>query len=165
MHRKRILGFYAIIAITFAYVCQSWGVLVSQTESLSQMMKRHSDDLLDGPISKLTLLIRDKQQLRKTYADHWNLLRQELNKVRDKTCSQSHMRAFHLTSEDVTLISFWSPFTHDLTYQESPRHLVLQLIYVSTPQVHLHTLAVMQGKNRAYITMRNCFFIKYGISE
>uniref|UniRef100_A0A3Q1AI99 Tyrosine-protein kinase n=1 Tax=Amphiprion ocellaris TaxID=80972 RepID=A0A3Q1AI99_AMPOC len=59
----------------------SWGVLVSQTESLSQVMKKQSEDLLDGPISKLTLLIRDKQQLRKTYSEQWNLLRQELNKV------------------------------------------------------------------------------------
>ncbi|XP_008292188.1 tyrosine-protein kinase Fes/Fps [Stegastes partitus] len=60
---------------------KSWAVLVSQTESLSQVMKKHSEDLLDGPISKLTLLIRDKQQLRKTYSEQWNLLRQELNKV------------------------------------------------------------------------------------
>ncbi|XP_022061629.1 tyrosine-protein kinase Fes/Fps isoform X1 [Acanthochromis polyacanthus] len=60
---------------------KSWGVLVSQTESLSQVMKKQSEDLLDGPISKLTLLIRDKQQLRKTYSEQWNLLRQELNKV------------------------------------------------------------------------------------
>uniref|UniRef100_A0AAX7VHY6 Tyrosine-protein kinase n=1 Tax=Astatotilapia calliptera TaxID=8154 RepID=A0AAX7VHY6_ASTCA len=69
------------VPLTSASVCQSWGVLVSQTESLSQLMKKRSEDLLDGPISKLTLLIRDKQQLRKTYAEQWNLLRQELNKV------------------------------------------------------------------------------------
>lgn len=62
-------------------VHQSWEVLVSQTDFLSQVMRKRSEDLLDGPISKLTLLIRDKQQLRKTYADQWNLLRQELNKV------------------------------------------------------------------------------------
>uniref|UniRef100_A0A7N8XDL7 Tyrosine-protein kinase n=1 Tax=Mastacembelus armatus TaxID=205130 RepID=A0A7N8XDL7_9TELE len=61
--------------------CNSWGVLVCQTDCLSQLMKKRSDDLLDGPISKLTLLIRDKQQLRKTYAEQWNLLRQELTKV------------------------------------------------------------------------------------
>ncbi|RVE74533.1 hypothetical protein OJAV_G00023510 [Oryzias javanicus] len=60
---------------------KSWEVLVSQTESLSQLMKMRSEDLLDGPISKLTLLIRDKQQLRKNYAEQWTLLRQELNKV------------------------------------------------------------------------------------
>nr|XP_046241599.1 tyrosine-protein kinase Fes/Fps [Scatophagus argus] len=60
---------------------KSWGVLVSQTDFLSQVMKKCSEDLVDGPISKLTLLIRDKQQLRKTYAEQWNLLRQELGKV------------------------------------------------------------------------------------
>lgn len=60
---------------------KSWGVLISQTEDLSQLMKRRSEDLQDGPISKLTLLIRDKQQLRKNYADQWSALRQELNKV------------------------------------------------------------------------------------
>lgn len=46
-------------------------------------MKKSAEDLLAGPISKLTLLIRDKQQLRKTYTDQWNLLKQELNKVGD----------------------------------------------------------------------------------
>ncbi|TKS70095.1 Tyrosine-protein kinase [Collichthys lucidus] len=60
---------------------KSWGVLVSQTDSLSQVMRKCSEDLLDGPISKLTLLIRDKQQLRKTYSEQWNLLKQELSKV------------------------------------------------------------------------------------
>lgn len=73
-------------------VCQSWGVLVSQTDFLSQAMKKRSEDLLDGPISKLTLLIRDKQQLRKTYAEQWSLLRQELNKVCDENTHASTHR-------------------------------------------------------------------------
>ncbi|XP_055010658.1 tyrosine-protein kinase Fes/Fps isoform X3 [Boleophthalmus pectinirostris] len=60
---------------------KSWGVLVAQTESLSQLMKQRSEDLQDGPISKLTLLIRDKQQLRKNYAEQWTALRLELTKV------------------------------------------------------------------------------------
>uniref|UniRef100_A0A8C5I6R9 Tyrosine-protein kinase n=1 Tax=Gouania willdenowi TaxID=441366 RepID=A0A8C5I6R9_GOUWI len=68
--------------LTFACgCCQSWGVLVSQTECLSVVMKRRSEELLNGPISKMTLLIRDKQQLRKSYAEQWSLLRQELSKV------------------------------------------------------------------------------------
>uniref|UniRef100_A0A3Q1HAY3 Tyrosine-protein kinase n=1 Tax=Anabas testudineus TaxID=64144 RepID=A0A3Q1HAY3_ANATE len=77
----------AAIADKLTWHTQQWGVgnslgvLVSQTDSLSLLMKKRSEDLLDGPISKLTLLIRDKQQLRKTYSEHWNLLRQELNKV------------------------------------------------------------------------------------
>ncbi|XP_057702429.1 tyrosine-protein kinase Fes/Fps isoform X1 [Corythoichthys intestinalis] len=60
---------------------KSWGTLVSQTDLLSQLMRRRSEELLNGPVSKLTLLIRDKQQLRKTYAEHWSFLRQELSKV------------------------------------------------------------------------------------
>ncbi|KAG7482369.1 tyrosine-protein kinase Fes Fps [Solea senegalensis] len=60
---------------------KSWDVLLTQTDVLSQVMRRRSEDLVDGPISKLTLLIRDKQQLRKTYVEQWNLLRQELSKV------------------------------------------------------------------------------------
>ncbi|XP_061521736.1 tyrosine-protein kinase Fes/Fps [Phycodurus eques] len=60
---------------------ESWGALVSQTDLLSQLMRRCSEELLSGPVSKLTLLIRDKQQLRKSYAEQWSLLRQELSKV------------------------------------------------------------------------------------
>uniref|UniRef100_A0A673Z9V6 Tyrosine-protein kinase n=1 Tax=Salmo trutta TaxID=8032 RepID=A0A673Z9V6_SALTR len=60
---------------------QSWGVLVAQTESLSAVMRRQSEDLQVGPLSKLTLLIRDKQQLRKTYGEQWSQLSQELSRV------------------------------------------------------------------------------------
>uniref|UniRef100_A0A665TAY6 Tyrosine-protein kinase n=1 Tax=Echeneis naucrates TaxID=173247 RepID=A0A665TAY6_ECHNA len=77
----------------------SWEVLVSQTDALSQMIKKHSEDLLDGPISKLTLLIRDKQQIRKTYADHVNLLRQELNKV-TKTELERLMSSYRQAAKD-----------------------------------------------------------------
>ncbi|XP_062327190.1 tyrosine-protein kinase Fes/Fps isoform X2 [Osmerus eperlanus] len=60
---------------------KSWGVLVSQTEGLSRVMRRRSEDLLTGPVSKLTLLIRDKQQLRKTYGEQWSQLSLELSRV------------------------------------------------------------------------------------
>ncbi|XP_005166438.1 tyrosine-protein kinase Fes/Fps isoform X1 [Danio rerio] len=60
---------------------KSWNVLVSQTESLSRIMRKHSDDLMVGPLSKLTLLIRDKQQLRKTYGEQWTLLNQDMCRV------------------------------------------------------------------------------------
>lgn len=70
---------------------KSWGVLVSQTDVLSQLMKKSGEDLLAGPISKLTLLIRDKQQLHKTYTDQWNLLKQELTKVGDRRLQSSQV--------------------------------------------------------------------------
>lgn len=60
---------------------QSWNVLVSQTESLSKIMRKRSEDLLVGPLSKLTLLIRDKQQLRKSYSEQWTQLNQDLCRV------------------------------------------------------------------------------------
>uniref|UniRef100_A0A673LH30 Tyrosine-protein kinase n=1 Tax=Sinocyclocheilus rhinocerous TaxID=307959 RepID=A0A673LH30_9TELE len=60
---------------------KSWNVLVSQTESLSRIIRKHSEDLMVGPLSKLTLLIRDKQQLRKAYGEQWNHLNQELCRV------------------------------------------------------------------------------------
>uniref|UniRef100_A0A673Z5P1 Tyrosine-protein kinase n=1 Tax=Salmo trutta TaxID=8032 RepID=A0A673Z5P1_SALTR len=64
-----------------SFLFQSWGVLVAQTESLSAVMRRQSEDLQVGPLSKLTLLIRDKQQLRKTYGEQWSQLSQELSRV------------------------------------------------------------------------------------
>ncbi|XP_061671174.1 tyrosine-protein kinase Fes/Fps isoform X2 [Syngnathoides biaculeatus] len=60
---------------------KSWGALVSQTDLLSQLMRRCSEELLDGPVSKLSLLIRDKQLLRKSYAERWSLMGRELSKV------------------------------------------------------------------------------------
>ncbi|XP_023669951.1 tyrosine-protein kinase Fes/Fps [Paramormyrops kingsleyae] len=60
---------------------KTWNTMVSQTESLSRILRKHSEDLLVGPVSKLTLLIRDKQQLRKTYGEQWSLLGQDLNRV------------------------------------------------------------------------------------
>ncbi|XP_048119536.1 tyrosine-protein kinase Fes/Fps isoform X1 [Alosa alosa] len=64
-----------------SHLNKSWNVLVSQTESLSRIMKKRSEDLSVGPLSKLTLLIRDKQQLRKSYSEQWVQLNQDLCKV------------------------------------------------------------------------------------
>uniref|UniRef100_A0A8C9TX50 Tyrosine-protein kinase n=1 Tax=Scleropages formosus TaxID=113540 RepID=A0A8C9TX50_SCLFO len=60
---------------------QAWSAMVSQTESLSRILRKHSEDLAVGPLSKLTLLIRDKQQLRKAYGEQRARLSQELSRV------------------------------------------------------------------------------------
>ncbi|XP_063305002.1 tyrosine-protein kinase Fes/Fps [Pelobates fuscus] len=60
---------------------QSWSTMVSQTENLSQILKKHSDDLNTGPLSKLNLLIREKQQLKKLYSEQWQFLNQEYVKT------------------------------------------------------------------------------------
>ncbi|KAG8440602.1 hypothetical protein GDO86_006378 [Hymenochirus boettgeri] len=49
---------------------QSWSMLVTQTESLSQLLRKHSEDLSAGPLNKLTISIREKQQLKKSYSEH-----------------------------------------------------------------------------------------------
>lgn len=62
-------------------VSQSWAEITSQTEGLSRLLRQHAEDLNSGPLSKLGLLIRERQQLRKAYSEQWQQLQQELSKV------------------------------------------------------------------------------------
>uniref|UniRef100_A0AAV2JB38 F-BAR domain-containing protein n=1 Tax=Knipowitschia caucasica TaxID=637954 RepID=A0AAV2JB38_KNICA len=48
-------------------VSKSWGQLVRHTEALGKIMKSHAEELNSGPLTKLTALIRDKQQVKKSY--------------------------------------------------------------------------------------------------
>uniref|UniRef100_A0A8C8BAW1 Tyrosine-protein kinase n=1 Tax=Otus sunia TaxID=257818 RepID=A0A8C8BAW1_9STRI len=59
----------------------SWWVLASQTETLSQILQRHAEELVAGPLAKLSLLIRDKQQLRKAFSERWQQLSQEYTRT------------------------------------------------------------------------------------
>uniref|UniRef100_A0A8D0EPP1 FES proto-oncogene, tyrosine kinase n=1 Tax=Strix occidentalis caurina TaxID=311401 RepID=A0A8D0EPP1_STROC len=59
----------------------SWWVLASQTETLSQILQRHAEELAAGPLAKLSLLIRDKQQLRKAFSERWQQLSQEYTRT------------------------------------------------------------------------------------
>ncbi|XP_043934198.1 tyrosine-protein kinase Fes/Fps [Protopterus annectens] len=60
---------------------KSWSAVVSQTENLSRILRKRSEDLNSGPLNKLTLLIRDKQQLKKAYSEQWQQLQHEVTKV------------------------------------------------------------------------------------
>ncbi|KAM6202067.1 tyrosine-protein kinase Fes/Fps isoform 3-T3 [Rhynchocyon petersi] len=62
-------------------VSQSWAEITTQTESLSRLLRQHAEDLNSGPLSKLSLLIRERQQMRKTYSEQWQQLQQELTKA------------------------------------------------------------------------------------
>nr|XP_008510915.1 PREDICTED: tyrosine-protein kinase Fes/Fps [Equus przewalskii] len=62
-------------------ISQSWAEITSQTEGLSRLLRQHAEDLNSGPLSKLSVLIRERQQLRKTYSEQWQQLQQELTKV------------------------------------------------------------------------------------
>uniref|UniRef100_A0A8C8VHP2 Tyrosine-protein kinase n=1 Tax=Pelusios castaneus TaxID=367368 RepID=A0A8C8VHP2_9SAUR len=63
---------------------ESWGVLAGHTEVLSQILRRHAEDLATGPLNKLSALIRDKQHLRKSYSEQWQQLSQDYS----RTCQQ-----------------------------------------------------------------------------
>lgn len=45
------------------------------------MLRQHAEDLNSGPLSKLSVLIRERQHLKKTYNEQWQQLQQELTKV------------------------------------------------------------------------------------
>uniref|UniRef100_A0A674MMG7 Tyrosine-protein kinase n=1 Tax=Takifugu rubripes TaxID=31033 RepID=A0A674MMG7_TAKRU len=49
------------------FVSQSWSQVIRQTEALGRVMRSHADDLNSGPLHRLATLIRDKQQLKKSY--------------------------------------------------------------------------------------------------
>ncbi|XP_075311324.1 tyrosine-protein kinase Fer isoform X3 [Odontesthes bonariensis] len=46
---------------------KSWSQVVRQTEALGRIMRSHADDLNSGPLHRLATLIRDKQQVKKSY--------------------------------------------------------------------------------------------------
>ncbi|KAL9837655.1 tyrosine-protein kinase Fes/Fps isoform 2-T2 [Geothlypis trichas] len=63
------------------HVEKSWWVLVSRTETLSQILRRHAEELAAGPLAKLSLLIRDKQQLRRAFSEQWQQLSQDYSRT------------------------------------------------------------------------------------
>ncbi|XP_044536205.1 tyrosine-protein kinase Fer [Gracilinanus agilis] len=48
-------------------VSQTWLLMIQQTEQLSRIMKTHAEDLNSGPLHRLTMMIKDKQQVKKSY--------------------------------------------------------------------------------------------------
>uniref|UniRef100_A0A8C3NCV4 Tyrosine-protein kinase n=1 Tax=Geospiza parvula TaxID=87175 RepID=A0A8C3NCV4_GEOPR len=64
------------------HIEKSWSVLVSRTETLSQILRRrHAEELAAGPLAKLSLLIRDKQQLRRAFSEQWQQLSQDYSRT------------------------------------------------------------------------------------
>ncbi|XP_052499435.1 tyrosine-protein kinase Fer [Budorcas taxicolor] len=48
-------------------VSKSWLLMIQQTEQLSRIMKTHAEDLNSGPLHRLTMMIKGKQQVKKSY--------------------------------------------------------------------------------------------------
>nr|XP_014343719.1 PREDICTED: tyrosine-protein kinase Fer-like [Latimeria chalumnae] len=62
-------------------VSKSWISMVHQTEQLSKIMKTHAENLNSGPLHKLTMMIKDKQQVKKSYHSIHQQIEAELCKV------------------------------------------------------------------------------------
>uniref|UniRef100_A0A8D0GSY8 F-BAR domain-containing protein n=1 Tax=Sphenodon punctatus TaxID=8508 RepID=A0A8D0GSY8_SPHPU len=71
-------------------ISQCWWLLASQTETLSRILRRHADDLVAGPLHKLGLLIRNKQQLRRSYSEQWERLSQDFTRVPALSPTRGH---------------------------------------------------------------------------
>ena len=55
--------------------------MIQQTEQLSRIMKTHAEDLNSGPLHRLTMMIKDKQQVKKSYLGFHQQIEAELIKV------------------------------------------------------------------------------------
>ncbi|XP_026210537.1 tyrosine-protein kinase Fer isoform X4 [Anabas testudineus] len=62
-------------------VSKSWSQVVRQTEALGRVMRSHADDLNSGPLHRLATLIRDKQQVKKSYQNLHQQLESHNHKV------------------------------------------------------------------------------------
>ncbi|XP_061479693.1 tyrosine-protein kinase Fer isoform X3 [Rhineura floridana] len=62
-------------------VSKSWLLIVHQTEQLSKIMKTHAEDLNAGPLHRLTMMIKDKQQIKKSYISVYQQIEAEMFKV------------------------------------------------------------------------------------
>ncbi|XP_051552058.1 tyrosine-protein kinase Fer-like isoform X2 [Myxocyprinus asiaticus] len=60
---------------------ESWTHMVQQTEQLSKIMKSHAEELNSGPLHRLTMMIKDKQQVKKSYQSLHQQIDSEMNKV------------------------------------------------------------------------------------
>uniref|UniRef100_A0A8C1PUB6 Tyrosine-protein kinase n=1 Tax=Cyprinus carpio TaxID=7962 RepID=A0A8C1PUB6_CYPCA len=62
-------------------VSKSWTHMVQQTEQLSKIMKCHAEELNSGPLHRLTMMIKDKQQVKKSYQSLHLQIESEMHKV------------------------------------------------------------------------------------
>ncbi|XP_014652341.1 PREDICTED: tyrosine-protein kinase Fer [Ceratotherium simum simum] len=62
-------------------VSKSWLLMIQQTEQLSKIMKTHAEDLNSGPLHRLTMMIKDKQQVKKSYIGVHQQIEAEMIKV------------------------------------------------------------------------------------
>ncbi|XP_063820164.1 tyrosine-protein kinase Fer isoform X1 [Pseudophryne corroboree] len=80
-------------------VSKSWLHMVHQTEQLSKIMKTHAEELNAGPLHRLTVMIKDKQQVKKTYNSIHQQIEAEMCKVTKTELEKLKLSYRQLTKE------------------------------------------------------------------
>ncbi|PIN97519.1 hypothetical protein AB205_0024540 [Aquarana catesbeiana] len=80
-------------------VSKSWLHMVHQTEQLSKIMKNHAEELNAGPLHRLTIMIKDKQQVKKTYNSIHQQIEAEMFKVTKTEIEKLKLNYRQLTKE------------------------------------------------------------------
>uniref|UniRef100_A0A671W4V7 Tyrosine-protein kinase n=1 Tax=Sparus aurata TaxID=8175 RepID=A0A671W4V7_SPAAU len=91
-------------------VSKSWSQVIRQTEALGRVMRSHADDLNSGPLHRLATLIRDKQQVKKSYQS----LHQQLE-------SHNHKVLMSPTLSYFTNVPHFLHLLHPITGREAER--------------------------------------------
>ncbi|KAM5192922.1 tyrosine-protein kinase Fer [Mantella aurantiaca] len=80
-------------------VSKSWLHMVHQTEQLSKIMKSHAEELNAGPLHRLTVMIKDKQQVKKSYNSIHQQIETEMYKVTKTEIEKLKLNYRQLTKE------------------------------------------------------------------
>ncbi|KAG9487956.1 hypothetical protein GDO78_007648 [Eleutherodactylus coqui] len=80
-------------------VSKSWLHMVHQTEQLSKIMKSHAEELNAGPLHRLSVMIKDKQQVKKSYNSIHQQIEAELYKVTKTELEKLKLSYRQLTKE------------------------------------------------------------------
>ncbi|XP_018414818.1 PREDICTED: tyrosine-protein kinase Fer [Nanorana parkeri] len=80
-------------------VSKSWLHMVHQTEQLSKIMKSHAEELNAGPLHRLTVMIKDKQQVKKSYNSIHQQIEAEMCKVTKTEIEKLKLNYRQLTKE------------------------------------------------------------------
>ncbi|KAG8598220.1 hypothetical protein GDO81_002529 [Engystomops pustulosus] len=80
-------------------VSKSWLHMVQQTEQLSKIMKSHAEELNAGPLHRLNVMIKDKQQVKKSYNSIHQQIEAELYKVTKTELEKLKLSYRQLTKE------------------------------------------------------------------
>ncbi|XP_056393471.1 tyrosine-protein kinase Fer isoform X2 [Hyla sarda] len=80
-------------------VSKSWLHMVKQTEQLSKIMKSHAEELNAGPLHRLNVMIKDKQQVKKSYNSIHQQIEAELYKVTKTEIEKLKLNYRQLTKE------------------------------------------------------------------